>query len=144
MYRNQSNKKQFPSPGNKYLQIHNIVVHKLKFFIQNRNYYYCWLPLCLNWLATLRNASISREDSWSENSWASWGLTLISVTWSLCLGVCLWASKESVIWDWSDWMGDGGGLDLKLLLEGKSSDTGTTAAAGRFLEILKFYFCDEI
>ena len=83
-------------------------------------------------MATLRNASISREDSSSENSWASWGLTLISVTWSLCLGVCLWGSKESVIWDWSD---GGGGLDLKLLLEGKSS-----AAAGRFLEILRFIF----
>ena len=41
-------------------------------------------------------------------------------------------------------MGDGGGLDLKLLLEGKSSDSGTAAAAGRFLKILKFYFCDEI
>ena len=83
-------------------------------------------------MATLRNASISREDSWSENSWASWGLTLISVTWSLCLGVCLWGSKESVNWDWSD----GGGLDLKLLLEGKSSDTGSADAAGRFLKIL--------
>ena len=95
-------------------------------------FYCCWLPRCLNLLATCLKASMSMGSS--KNSWAFWGLTLISVTSNLCLPPvdpkpCLWGSKLSKLkleGLGSSLKFEGGGLRGTGLWRGKleiSSDT---------------------